>query len=128
MREMREETGLTVQPGRLIGQVQRPGLAGDVIDIKDYAATVIGGTLRPGDDAADARWVDSEDLSLLAVTEGLVEALTEWGVLRQEPALSSHFSSDSFSSYPSGWGADGASPPFPPERSQLEGYQQVNVG
>ena len=45
---MLEETGLTVEPGRLIGQVQRPGLAGDVIDIKDYAATVIGGTLRPG--------------------------------------------------------------------------------
>ena len=60
--------------------------AGDVIDIKDYAATVIGGTLRPGDDAADARWVDPEDLGVLAVTEGLVEALTEWGVLRQEPA------------------------------------------
>jgi len=86
VREMIEETGLTVQPGRLIGQVQRPGLAGDVIDIKDYAATVIGGTLRPGDDAADARWVDPAELGVLAVTQGLVEALTEWGVLRQEPA------------------------------------------
>ena len=85
VREMREETGLTVEPGRLIGQVQRPGLAGDVIDIKDYAATVIGGTLRPGDDAADARWVAAEDLGVLAVTEGLVEALTEWGVLRRRP-------------------------------------------
>jgi 8-oxo-dGTP diphosphatase len=84
VREMREETGLTVEPGRLIGQVQRPGLAaGDVIDIKDYAATVISGTLRPGDDAADARWVDPEDLGVLALTDGLVEALTEWGVLRR---------------------------------------------
>jgi len=86
VREMIEETGLTVQPGRLIGQVQRPGLAGDVIDIKDYAATVIGGTLCPADDAADARWVDPAELGVLAVTQGLVEALTEWGVLRQEPA------------------------------------------
>jgi len=84
VREMREETGLTVEPGRLIGQVQRPGLAaGDVIDIKDYAATVISGTLRPGDDAADARWVDPEDLGVLALTDGLVEALIEWGVLRR---------------------------------------------
>jgi ADP-ribose pyrophosphatase YjhB (NUDIX family) len=81
VREMEEETGLTVEPGRLIGQVERPGLAGDVLDIRDYAATVTGGTLRPGDDAADARWVAPEDLALLAVTEGLVEALTEWGVL-----------------------------------------------
>jgi len=84
VREMEEETGLTVEPGRLIGQVQRPGLAaGDVIDIKDYAATVISGTLRPGDDAADARWVAAEDLGVLAVTGGLVEALTEWGALRR---------------------------------------------
>jgi 8-oxo-dGTP diphosphatase len=81
VREMFEETGLTVQPGRLIGQVQRPGLAGDIIDIKDYAATVTGGALRAGDDAADVRWVSREDLATLAVTDGLLEALTEWGVL-----------------------------------------------
>jgi 8-oxo-dGTP diphosphatase len=81
VREMLEETGLTVQPGRLVGQVQRPGLGGNVIDIKDYAATVVGGTLRAGDDAADARWVSRADLAILAVTEGLLEALTEWGVL-----------------------------------------------
>src|SRR6266566_5207563 len=57
VREMLEETGLTVEPRRLIGRVQRPGLNDAVIDIRDYAATVIGGMLRPGDDAADARWV-----------------------------------------------------------------------
>ena len=57
VREMIEETGLTVEVGRLIGRVRRPGLNGAVIDIRDYAATVTGGTLRPGDDAADARWV-----------------------------------------------------------------------
>jgi 8-oxo-dGTP diphosphatase len=81
VREMLEETGLTVEPGRLIGRVQRPGLDGDVIDISDYAATVIGGTLQAGDDAAGARWVSREDLAILAVTEGLIEALTNWGVL-----------------------------------------------
>jgi ADP-ribose pyrophosphatase YjhB (NUDIX family) len=81
VREMLEETGLTVRPGRLIGRVQRPGLGGAVIDIGDYAATVTGGTLRAGDDAADARWVGREDLGALAVTEGLLEALTDWGVL-----------------------------------------------
>ncbi len=84
VREMLEETGLIVEPGRLIGQVRRPGIAGDVIDIKDYAATVTGGTLRAGDDAADARWVGTEELGALAVTDGLVEALTDWGILRTE--------------------------------------------
>jgi ADP-ribose pyrophosphatase YjhB (NUDIX family) len=87
IREMLEETGLAVEPGPLLGRVQRPGLAGHVIDIRDYAATVTGGTLRPGDDAADARWFGEDELAALEVTEGLLEALTDWGVL----GLSSHF-------------------------------------
>jgi len=83
VREMFEETGLAVKVGRLIGRVQRPGPNGTVIDIRDYAATVTGGTLRPGDDAADARWVEAADLDSLEITEGLIEALTGWGVLGQ---------------------------------------------
>jgi ADP-ribose pyrophosphatase YjhB (NUDIX family) len=83
VREMSEETGLVVEVGPLIGRVRRPGLDGAVIDIRDYAATVTGGTLRPGDDAADARWVEAADLDSLEITEGLIEALTDWGVLGQ---------------------------------------------
>jgi 8-oxo-dGTP diphosphatase len=81
VRELLEETNLQVKVGRLIGSVRRPGLGGAVIDIRDYAATVTGGTLRAGDDAADARWVTAADLARLEVTEGLIEALAEWGVL-----------------------------------------------
>jgi ADP-ribose pyrophosphatase YjhB (NUDIX family) len=81
VREMLEETGLAVEVGALLGSVQRPGLNGDVIDIRDYAASVIGGRLRPGDDATDARWVAIGDLHSLQITEGLIEALTSWGVL-----------------------------------------------
>ena len=81
VREMLEETGLAVQVGSLIGSVRRPGLDGTVIDIRDYAATVTGGTLRAGDDAADARWVDMAELGSLEITDGLIEALTSWGVL-----------------------------------------------
>jgi 8-oxo-dGTP diphosphatase len=80
-REMREETGLIVQAGPLVGRVQRPAPGGRVLDIRDYAATITGGTLRAGDDAAGARWVAPGDLPLLPVTDGLVEALTGWGVL-----------------------------------------------
>ena len=80
-REMIEETGLTVEVGRLVGRVRRPGLNGAVIDIRDYAATVTGGTLRAGDDAADARWVAPAELASLEITDGLIDALTGWGVL-----------------------------------------------
>jgi ADP-ribose pyrophosphatase YjhB (NUDIX family) len=119
VREMREETGLTVQAGALLGSVRRPvpggppaaaggqdspaaagsqdnsaaagsqdnsaagGQDNSVLDIRDYAATVTGGTLRAGDDAADARWVAAGELASLPTTEGLVEALTSWGVLRR---------------------------------------------
>jgi 8-oxo-dGTP diphosphatase len=103
VREMREETGLAVQPGPLLGRVRRPAAGGQdspaaaggqdssaagggqestVLDIRDYAATVTGGTLCPGDDAAEARWVAVSELASLPITEGLVEALTSWGVLR----------------------------------------------
>ena len=81
VREMLEETGLAVEVGALLGSVQRPGLNGDVIDIRDYAASVIGGRLRPGDDATDARWVAIGDLDSLQITAGLIEALSSWGVL-----------------------------------------------
>ena len=84
VREIREETGLAIEAGRLLGSVQRPGHDGDVFDIRDYAATVSGGTLRPGDDAADARWVDAAELGSLPLTEGLTDALTSWGVLNQQ--------------------------------------------
>jgi 8-oxo-dGTP diphosphatase len=83
VREMREETGLVIEAGPLVGSVRRPAADGAVLDIRDYAATVTGGTLRPGDDAADARWVDDSELARLPTTEGLVEALTGWGVLGQ---------------------------------------------
>jgi 8-oxo-dGTP diphosphatase len=79
IREIREETGLVVVPGRLVGRVRRPGGDGTVLDIRDYAAEVTGGTLAAGDDAADARWV--ADAGRLPLTEGLAEALTAWGVL-----------------------------------------------
>jgi 8-oxo-dGTP diphosphatase len=85
VREMREETGLAVQAGPLLGSVRRPvpgGRENVVLEIRDYAATVTGGTLRPGDDAAEARWVAVSELTSLPITEGLVEALTSWGVLR----------------------------------------------
>jgi ADP-ribose pyrophosphatase YjhB (NUDIX family) len=81
VREMLEETGLTVEPGPLVGAVERPGPAGTVLDIRDYAATVTGGTLRPGDDAADTSWVPPADVPDWPLTTGLAETLRSWGIL-----------------------------------------------
>src|ERR1700761_789971 len=83
-REMLEETGLIVTPGPLIGAVERPGTGDTVLDIRDYAATVTGGTLAAGDDAADARWVAPGDVTSFPLTTGLAAILGSWGVLEPE--------------------------------------------
>jgi 8-oxo-dGTP diphosphatase len=81
VREVREETGLDVVAGAVIGRVERPGPGDVTYVIDDLACTVRGGHLRAGDDAADARWVDAEDLALLPLTDGLLDALTDWRVV-----------------------------------------------
>jgi 8-oxo-dGTP diphosphatase len=82
VREVREETGLLVTPGRLIGSVRRPAGGGDrVFDIRDYAASVDSGTLVPGDDADDAVWAGPAELDALPLTAGLLDALRSWGAV-----------------------------------------------
>lgn len=76
VREMAEETGLTVAPGTLVGHVVRGPYA-----IADYRCAVVGGELRPGDDASDARWCDRATLAALPLVDGLLEVLTEWDAL-----------------------------------------------
>lgn len=74
VREMYEETGLTVVPGALVGRVRRGPFT-----IADYRCTVTGGELRAGDDALDARWCDAADLAALPLVDELLETLTGWG-------------------------------------------------
>ena len=42
--------------------------------------TVTGGTLRPGSDVTDARWVLPSEVALLEVSDGLLEALRDFGL------------------------------------------------
>lgn len=86
IREVREETGLTVACGALLGTVTRSWWDTRQLEIRDYTAMVTGGEVVPGDDATAARWVSPGEFaemdSLGRLTAGLSEALRSWGVLR----------------------------------------------
>lgn len=83
-RELAEETGLAVSVGHHVGSVTRAAPGGAVFEIHDYACRTSGatpGTLRPGDDADDARWCDAAALADLPLVDGLIDALTVWDCL-----------------------------------------------
>jgi 8-oxo-dGTP diphosphatase len=76
VREMAEETGLVIRPGDLVGRVRR-----GPYDIADYRCHVVGGALRAGDDALDARWCDAAALERLPLVPELLSTLREWAAL-----------------------------------------------
>jgi 8-oxo-dGTP diphosphatase len=76
IREMAEETGLAVEPGALVGRVRR----GPYV-IADYRCAVVGGSLRAGDDATDARWCDAAALEDLPLVPLLMDTLRSWAAL-----------------------------------------------
>ncbi|HEY0814496.1 MAG TPA: NUDIX domain-containing protein [Pseudonocardia sp.] len=76
IREMAEETGLVVVPHELVGRVRR-----GPYDIADYRCTVVGGTLRAGDDATDARWCDAAAMADLPLVPQLWDTLRSWDAL-----------------------------------------------
>ena len=82
VRELAEETGLDVEPQRLVGTVRRPGPGGSTFVIRDYACLLRGGTLAAADDALDVRWVTEEDLDTLPLVPLLRQTLEEWGEIR----------------------------------------------
>lgn len=81
-REVFEEVGLVVRVGQLAGSVRRAAPGGGTYEIFDYRCAAVGGTdPRPGDDAADARWVSAADYRALPVVDGLTDALAAWSAL-----------------------------------------------
>lgn len=84
VREVAEETSLTVVPERLI--TYRDAIDwGDTGDV-DYhfvmfyfVATAIGGELQPGDDAEAVRWTTAEDLHTLQLVPELPQILAAAG-------------------------------------------------
>ncbi|ANY05944.1 NUDIX hydrolase [Pseudonocardia sp. HH130630-07] len=79
VRELFEETGLTVRPGALAGVVVR-----GPFHIADYHCELAPSSIavpRPGDDAADARFVDLAAFARLPLVDGLTEVLRGWDAL-----------------------------------------------
>ncbi len=85
VREVREETGLDVSCGPLLGTAELPGLDGVIVDIRDYRAFLLPGSASvatAGDDAADVRWVSDAEASAMdergELTRGLLTTLRAW--------------------------------------------------
>ena len=81
-REAWEETGFLVDVGEELWSLTIPAGEGRVYEIHDFAATIIGGSLAPGDDADDARWVSGADLGDLPLTTDLESYLRRVGITR----------------------------------------------
>lgn len=73
-REAREETGLEVETGEMLGVYERiiPGDEGRVryhFVLLDFLCRATGGELKAGSDAADVRWFSREELPALNLTQ-----------------------------------------------------------
>jgi 8-oxo-dGTP diphosphatase len=81
-REIKEETGLTVcarDPVHTFDVILRDktGRVQFHYVIVDLLADYVGGALRPGDDAREARWVTPEELEELPINQTTREVLQE---------------------------------------------------
>jgi 8-oxo-dGTP diphosphatase len=76
-REVREETGLVVEPETMIEVFERimrdpEGRPEYHYVLIDYICRVTGGALAPADDCADVVWASRGELGSLQITEGTV--------------------------------------------------------
>ena len=79
-REVREETGLEVQPRGVFEIFERimrdpSGVPEYHYVLIDYLCRVTGGTLAAGDDVAAVEWVHRRDLANFQITEGTLAVI-----------------------------------------------------
>lgn len=84
-REVLEETGLAVAVHEELWSLTKDIGDDRAYEIHDFRATVVGGELRAGDDAADVRWFAPEELPGLPVTEDLLVWLARAGIVPGRP-------------------------------------------
>jgi 8-oxo-dGTP diphosphatase len=83
IREVREETGLEVRVEREVGTVRRAAPSGGTYVIRDFLCSAVDpGVLQAADDAADARFFAIDELTDLDTSDGLLEALRAWDLIR----------------------------------------------
>jgi 8-oxo-dGTP diphosphatase len=79
-REVREETGLVVEPVEVVELFERimrdaEGRAEYHYVLVDYLCRVTGGKLEAADDASRAQWFEREELVGLRLTEGTLPVI-----------------------------------------------------
>jgi 8-oxo-dGTP diphosphatase len=79
-REVREETGLEVEPEDVYEVFERitrdsEGRVEYHFVLVDYVCRVAGGSLQPGDDVDAVEWVRRRDLGGLQITEGTLDMI-----------------------------------------------------
>ncbi|WP_262364217.1 NUDIX hydrolase [Arthrobacter echini] len=81
VRETLEETGLHIRIDRLLGSLEIPHGTGVVFEVHDFLASPVGGILLAGDDAADAGWFTHQEMTLMPLSDGLLEFLVRAEIL-----------------------------------------------
>lgn len=81
VREIREETSLEVEVGRLVGIYSKPQKHEIVLT---FEARVTGGSLQPSDEADQHEWVAPEELAQWQILPKHLERIQD--ALRDEPA------------------------------------------
>ena len=79
-REVREETGLEVEPLRMFEIFERimrdpEGVTEYHYVLIDYVCRVTGGTLCAGDDVSHVAWMRENELSTIRITEGTLAVI-----------------------------------------------------
>lgn len=79
VREAREETGLTVEAGEILGVFDRLIRTGDRVQyhyvLIDFLCRRMGGELRPGSDADEVRWFAPEEIPGLHLAPETAEVI-----------------------------------------------------
>ena len=80
-REVREETGIDVEPGAFAGFLEWFHADSHFVILDFFATADDNPPIVAGDDVDEVRWVPLDAIAQLKCTPRFVETLTAWGVI-----------------------------------------------